>query len=300
MPDRPDISPTEDLLGLLTLERLERNLFRGESRDIGSRRVFGGQVLAQALSAAYQTVTKRVCHSLHGYFVRPGDINFPIVFDVDRARDGLSFSNRRVVAIQHGKPILNMAASFQAPEGGLEHQSGMPDVPPPESLAAAGGWSDELPAQMPVKMRRFLKHTAPFEFRPVERWDYTDTSPRKPLQHFWFRTVEPLPDDPQLHCCLMTYVSDYYLVGTAMLPHGLSSMDPRVQLASLDHAMWFHHPARMDQWLLFVFDSPSAAGARGLARGSVYTREGRLVCSTAQEGLMRVRDEQAAKDSAKR
>lgn len=283
-----------DLIELLSLEQFERNLFRGQSRDVvGGRRVFGGQVLAQALQAATATVTNRRVHSLHGYFVRPGDVEHPIVFEVERARDGMSFSNRRVVAIQHGKPILNMAASFHAPEDGLEHQVPIPDVPPPEALEPAVDALAKAEADLPEKQRLFYRHAAPFDFRPVEAGLFENVGPRPPVRHFWFRCVDALPDNPVLHSVLLTYVSDYYLLGTATLPHGLSFLREQVQLASLDHALWFHHAARLDEWLLFAFDSPAAAGARGLSRASVYTRDGRLVASIAQEGLMRVREAHA-------
>ncbi len=283
-----------DLLQLMCLERLEENLFRGESRDIGSNRVFGGQVLGQALSAATRTVAERVVHSLHAYFLRAGDMEAPIVYEVDRSRDGRSFTSRRVVAIQHGRPILNLAASFQRVEQGLEHQVDMPDVPPPEELPDSRHYNREIVNKMPEKMRRYLSIQRPFEFRHVEQRDLLKPQKYPPRQHVWFRALGSLPDKPELHRNLLAYVSDYNLIGTAVLPHGVSYLHGRLQMASLDHAMWFHREARLDQWLLYALDSPSASGARGLARGQVFTRAGTLVASTAQEGLMRLWPERPA------
>jgi len=283
-----------DLLQLMCLERLEENLFRGESRDIGSNRVFGGQVLGQALSAATRTVAERVVHSLHAYFLRAGDMEAPIVYEVDRSRDGRSFTSRRVVAIQHGRPILNLAASFQRVEQGLEHQVDMPDVPLPEELPDSRHYNREIVSKMPEKMRRYLSIQRPFEFRHVEQRDLFKPQKYSPRQHVWFRALGSLPDQPELHRNLLAYVSDYNLIGTAVLPHGVSYLHGKLQMASLDHAMWFHREARLDQWLLYVLDSPSASGARGLARGQVFTRAGTLVASTAQEGLMRLWPERPA------
>ncbi len=277
-----------DLLTLLELERLEENIFRGQSRDIGSPQVFGGQVLGQALTAANYTVGDRVVHSLHAYFLRAGDVNSPIVYDVDRARDGKSFSNRRVVAIQHGRPIFNMAASFQIAEDGLDHQSEMPRVAGPDGLADVSELYAQYIDQLPVKVRRYLGHERPFELRPVEHVDIVAPEKTEPVRHLWLRTVDDLPADPDLHRNLLAYVSDYQLLTTAMLPHGVRYEHGNVQLASLDHAMWFHRPFRADEWLLYALDSPNATGARGLARGQFFTRDGRLVASTAQEGLMRI------------
>jgi acyl-CoA thioesterase-2 len=277
-----------DLLKLLELERIEDNIFRGESRDIGSRRVFGGQVLGQALTAANYTVEDRDVHSLHAYFLRPGDVDAPIVYDVDVARDGGSFSNRRVVAIQHGRPIFNMAASFQRPEQGLEHQAQMPDVPGPDGLADLSNIPSEILDTVPPKLRRFLTRERPLEMRPVEPIDLLSHEPREPVRHVWLRTIDQLPDDPYLHRNLLAYISDYQLIGTATLPHGLHFEQGRVQMASLDHAMWFHRPFRVDDWLLYSMESPNASGARGLALGKFHTPEGVLVASAAQEGLIRV------------
>lgn len=270
------------------LERLEVNLFRGESRDIGSPQVYGGQVLGQALTAAYATIEGRVVHSLHAYFLRRGDFNLPIVYQVDRSRDGHSFSSRRVIAIQNGAPIFTFSASFQAPEPGLDHQARKPDVPPPEALQEWRGPGEGSLARISEKMREFLVTQRPFELRPVEDATVRGREPREPVQHVWFRAVDRLPDDERMHQCLLAYVSDFNLLGTALLPHGMVQGSGRLMMASIDHAMWFHRSFRFDDWLLYSMDSPSASGARGFARGAVYTRDGRLVASTAQEGLMRV------------
>lgn len=280
----------EDLIGLLRLERIEDNIFRGDSRDIGSPQVFGGQVIGQALSAAQNTVEGRVAHSLHAYFLRRGDVESPIIYEVDRARDGRSFSNRRVVAIQHGRPILNLAASFQIPEEGLEHQAQMPDVPGPEGLKDLTEIAKDMLEFIPSKMRRFMTDKRPFEFRHVEPVDFEVPEKRAPRKHTWIRAVDSLPDNPKLHQNLLTYVSDYELLGTATLPHGLSFTRGSIIMASLDHALWFHGEVKMDEWLLYVMDSPNSSGARGLARGQIFTQDGRLVASTTQEGLMRVVD----------
>jgi acyl-CoA thioesterase II len=278
-----------ELLDLLRLERLEDNLYRGQSRDIGTRYVFGGQVLGQALSAAQLTVaTDRVVHSLHAYFLRAGDIEHPIVYDVDRTRDGGSFSVRRVTAIQHGKPIFVLASSFQQPEPGAEHQLSPPDVPKPEDLLQGDPLDPATVSQLPAKMQRWLSRRGPFEFRPVYPRDELKPTKRPPYQQVWFRLDEQLPDSPTLHQALLAYASDFHLIGTTTFPGGISYLQPNVQMASLDHAMWFHRPFRADQWLLYACDSPSAQGARGLARGSIYSYDGRLVASTAQEGLIRV------------
>jgi len=280
-----------DLLHLLKLERIEDNIFRGESRDIGSPRVFGGQVLGQALSAASATVDDgREAHSLHAYFLRAGDVEADIVYDVDRARDGKSFSNRRVTAIQHGRQIFNMTASFQEREQGLEHQCAMPEVPPPESLSDMRELTASVLETIPEKMHRYFTHERPFEVRPIHPVALLSAEKAEPRQLFWFKAVDVLPDDPELHRNLLAYVSDYQLVATSTLPHGVRFEKGTLQLASLDHAMWFHRPFRIDDWLLYSMDSPNACGARGLARGEIFSRDGVLVASTAQEGLIRIWD----------
>jgi acyl-CoA thioesterase-2 len=280
----------KDLIGLLRLEQIDNNIFRGDSRDIGSPQVFGGQVLGQALSAAQNTVDGRVAHSLHAYFLRRGDVNSPIIYEVDRARDGGSFSNRRVVAIQHGRPILNLAASFQDPEEGLIHHAQMPDVPGPEGLKDLTDVAKDMLQYIPSVMRRFMTDKRPFEFRHVEPMNFETPEKLPPRKHVWIRAVDTLPDNPVLHQNLLTYVSDYELLGTAMLPHGLSFTRGSVIMASLDHALWFHGEVKMDEWLLYAMDSPNSSGARGLTRGQLFTQDGRLVASTSQEGLMRVID----------
>ena len=284
----------DDLLHLLKLERIEDNIFRGESRDIGGAQVFGGQVLGQALSAAHHTVDGRQVHSLHAYFLRRGDMESPIIYEVDRSRDGGSFSVRRVVAIQHGRPIFNFAASFQTPESGLDHQAEMPEVEGPDGLPDLTEVAPAILEMIPEKMHRFLTAQRAFEFRPLAPMDFVSPEPRAPQKYVWIRAVDRLPDDPVLHQNLLAYVSDYELLGTATLPHGLPFGQGRVLMASLDHAMWFHRPARIDEWLLYSMDSPNASGARGFARGQFFSRGGQLVASTSQEGLVRVLSEDSA------
>ncbi|QDW66202.1 acyl-CoA thioesterase II [Luteimonas granuli] len=288
MPSRVP-APASELLDLLTLERLEDNLFRGQSRDIGTKYVFGGQVLGQALSAAQATLTHaRHAHSLHAYFLRAGNIDHPIVYDVDRTRDGGSFSVRRVTAIQHGQVIFFCAASFQEHEDSREHQLSMPEVPQPEDLEPAPAIPDKVLSRLPTKIQRWLDRSGPFEFRHVYPRDELDPPKRPPYQQVWFRLAERVGDSPELHRALLAYASDFHLLGTATFPHGISYYQPNVQMASLDHALWFHRPFRADEWLLYSLDSPSAQGSRGLARGSIYDRTGRLVASSAQEGMIRV------------
>ena len=273
-----------DLLNLLELEQLEVNLFRGESRDIGSPQVFGGQVLGQALTAASATVAGRVVHSLHAYFLRRGDFNAPIVYQVDRSLDGHSFANRRVVAIQHGEQIFNMAASFQVPEDGLDHQVAMPPVPPPESLDDQTSLPPEIGQHLPERLRQFFAQPRPFVFRVAN-----PSGGSEPMRQIWFKAVGRLPDDERLHRNLLAYASDFFLLGTSMLPHRTSGQPGQLVMASLDHAMWFHRPLRVDDWLLYAMESPSASGARGFAQAGIFSRDGRLVATTAQEGLVRIK-----------
>ena len=277
----------EDLIRVMTLERLEDNLFRGQSRDIGSPQVYGGQVLGQALTAASATVEGRIVHSLHAYFLRRGDFNSPIVYEVDRAWDGKHFATRRVIAIQHGQQIFNMSASFQVPEAGLDHQAQMPIVPPPESLRDQDSLYREAAELLPPEVLKVLERRRPFEFRPVQPPDFTRTQAHSPCKEVWFRAADPLPDGEALHRCLLAYASDFQLIDTALKPHALP-LTTKMAVASLDHAMWFHRNLRVDDWLLYALDSPSASGARGFARGSIFSREGRLLASVAQEGLIRV------------
>ncbi|HEY6644247.1 acyl-CoA thioesterase II [Povalibacter sp.] len=279
-----------DLLQVLQLERLELNLFRGESRDPGHHRVFGGQVLGQALAAACATVEDRTVHSLHAYFLRAGDPDHPIIYDVDRSRDGTSFTSRRVVAIQHGQQIFHMSASFQAHErGGMDRQVGMPEVPDPDSLPDLATAIEEMARKAPDSPRPFVARDLPIEFRPAYLPDPLEGVPKDPMMRIWFRTVDRLPCDGVLHQALLAYASDYYLLGTAILDERLTVGHDNLQVASIDHAMWFHRPARADEWLLYVLDSPNANGSRGFARGSIFSRDGMLVASTAQEGLVRRR-----------
>ncbi len=274
-----------ELLKILDLERIEDNLFRGESRDVGAPQVFGGQVLGQALVAASRTVEGRQVHSLHAYFLRRGDLSVPIVFEVDRSRDGGSFTSRRVVAIQHGQPILTMSASFHAGEPGLEHQAPMPDAPPPESLRDLAAVEAEVMERMPHRARGYFRNQRPFEFRAVSPDDYLTREKRPAHKQVWFRVLGQMPDDQSLHRSLLAYVSDYHLLPTATMPHGVNFLE--LQVASIDHAIWFHRDLRLDDWLLYEIESPSASGARGFSRGAIYARDGRLVASVAQEGLIR-------------
>ncbi len=274
-----------DLVEVLDLEQIEVNIFRGESRDIGSPQVFGGQVLGQAVMAASRTVEDRAVHSLHAYFLRRGDVNARIVYDVDRARDGKSFSNRRVVAIQHGRPIFNMTASFQIQEEGLEHQVPAPDVQDVDDIPEISMDIAANGAKLPKRFVKMLKHRRPFDLRLVP-----GAAQGVGARYMWMRAVDSLPDDPSLHCALLAYMSDYGLLGAATIPHGdKHCLAGELQMASIDHTIWFHRPARVDEWLLFALDSPSASGSRGLARSSVFTRAGALVASNAQEGLIRQR-----------
>lgn len=281
----------QGLLNLLDVEPLENNLFRGQSHDIGNKAVFGGQVLGQALAAALRTVdTDRTVHSLHAYFLRPGDVNVPIVYDVDRIRDGKSFTTRRIRAIQHGEAIFNMAASFQVPEEGVEHQDGMPDVPPPEGLASEYQLRETWALHLPERVRATFTRRRPIDIRPVNPQNPFAPDKRAPRRQHWFRAEGPLPDTPAVHQALLAFSSDFALMGTAMLPHGISWFSPQVQGASLDHAMWYHRPFRLDDWLLYDMESPTAVGARGLNIGKIWSRDGRLVCTVVQEGLQRIRD----------
>jgi acyl-CoA thioesterase II len=277
-----------ELVELLALERLEQNLFRGQSQDLGWGNVFGGQVLGQALSAAQQTVPAgRSVHSLHGYFLRTGDAKKPIVYDVDCIRDGKSFTTRRVKAIQGGRAIFSMSASFQVEEEGFEHQAEMPVVPPPEDLESEQELAQRFAERIPEAFRERALRPRPIDIRPVDPQDPFHPARRAPFRAVWYRTVDPLPDDPSLHQFLLAYASDFNCLGTAMEPHGVSWLTRGMQVASLDHAMWFHRPMRMDEWVLYAIDSPSASGARGIGRGQFFMRDGRLVASTVQEGLIR-------------
>jgi acyl-CoA thioesterase-2 len=283
-------SVLDELVALLALERLEHNLFRGQSQDLGWGLVFGGQVLGQALSAAGQTVDEgRPVHSLHGYFLRPGIASKPIIYDVDRIRDGKSFTTRRVVAIQDGRPIFNMSASFQTPEVGFEHQAEMPKCAGPDGLKNEHqAWLERLD-RIPKTFHKRVEAERPIEIRDVDPVDPLQPEVAGPSHDVWVKASGPLADDPALHRYLLAYCSDFAFMTTSLRPHRATWLDPTMQVASLDHAMWFHRPFRMDEWLLHSIDSPSASGARGLVRGSFFTRDGELVASTAQEGLIRRR-----------
>jgi acyl-CoA thioesterase II len=280
--------PENDLIDLLDLEEIEQNHYRATSPSEGWQRVYGGQVIGQALVAASRTVPEdRQAHSLHGYFLRPGDTTIPILYKVDRIRDGRSFTTRRVVAIQHGRPIFNMSISFQTEEPGFSHQFDMPEAPPPESLMDERELRAQWAAKLPAEYQDAFNRERPIDVRPIDPQDIFHPDQRPPRQMCWMKSRDPLPDDHRLHQCVLAYLSDWSLLDTATLPHGVSFLQDNMQMASLDHALWFHRPFRADDWLLFVQDSPSASGARGLNRGLIYRRDGALVASAAQEGLMR-------------
>ena len=286
----------DDLRALLDLEYIEHNIFRARSVDIGSGSVFGGQALAQALVAAHRTLDgdARAPHSMHAYFILPGDVNAPIVYEVDRLRDGRSFSTRRIVAIQHGRAIFNMAASFQIEEEGPEHQSSIPDVPPPDDLPNEQELLQEVDENIPEAMRRFYLRERPIEFRPVDPVNPFAPHEEAPVRHLWLRARGSLPNDTLVHQSVLAYASDYGLLGTALRPHALSFLRPELQAATLDHALWFHRPLRVDEWLLYAMDSPSASGGRGFTRGQIFTVEGVHVASVTQEGLMRIHNNEEA------
>lgn len=288
-PEQTRADALATMLCVLDLENIEADMFRGSSPKDRWQRVFGGQVLGQALAAAARTVEERVCHSLHAYFLRAGDPKVPILYRVERSRDGVSFTARRVVALQHDQAIFTMAASFQLPEEGLEHQAAMPDVPGPETLPSEEEWRAGIAGKLPEPVRAWFLRPRPIEFRAVDPANRFAQGPHKPQQTVWFRAVGALPRTPSLHQCVLAYASDMTLLDTSLLPHGFNLFAPQLQLASLDHAIWFHRPARVDEWLLYVQDSPSASGGRGLNRGLIYRRDGTLAASVAQEGLIRVR-----------
>ena len=278
------------LADLLDVEEIDRDLYRGARQPGGIGRVFGGQVIAQALQAAQRSAEGKQAHSLHAYFMRPGDEGHPIVFRVVRDFDGGSFATRRVIASQRGEPILNMAASFQRAEGGFVHQAAMPDVPPPESLRPESELRAEIADRLPERGKLFFLRPRPIEIRPTKPRNWDAPVRTEPAQSSWFRICAPIADDPALHRAVLAYASDMSLLGTAMLPHGVNWTTHKMQNASLDHAIWFHEPFRADEWLLYDCDSPWAGHARGFNRGRIFTADGRLVASVAQEGLMRRRD----------
>lgn len=298
-PDTPPEELAAGLVDLLDVEEIDTDLYRGKRQPGGEGRVFGGQVIAQALQAAQRSTPpgadgpeggEKIAHSLHAYFMRPGDERHPILYRVVRDFEGRSFATRRVIAMQRGAPILNMAASFQLPEQGLHHQAAMPDVPPPEDLVDERTLREAMQDEIPEKWRRHLLRARPIQIRPVHARSWVAPEKRPPAQASWFRIAAPIGDDPAMHRAVLAYASDMALLGTAMLPHGVNWMTRNIQTASLDHAVWLHEPFRADEWLLYACDSPWAGHARGFNRGQIFTRDGRLVASTAQEGLMRLRD----------
>ena len=284
-------SAVQDLLAVLDLEQLEVNLFRGRSPQDAWQRVFGGQVVGQALVAACRTVdvTARPPHSLHAYFLLPGDPKVPIIYEVDRIRDGKSFATRRVIAIQHGQAIFSMGVSFHSVEPGLSHQVKMPDVPKPDELPSEAEIKERVLPLMPEPVRRYYQRARPIELRVVEFDRYLGKAIESGRFHVWIRSTGPLPADPAIHQCVLAYASDMTLLDTALIPLGRSVFEKTIMAASLDHALWFHRPCRADEWLLYAQDSPNLAGARGFSRGLIFAGDGTLVASVAQEGLLRER-----------
>ncbi len=280
------------LFDIFDLETLEHNLFRGRSPQDGWQRVFGGQVIGQALVAATRTVDAdaRAAHSLHGYFLLPGDPTTPIIYDVNRIRDGKSFTTRQVTALQHGQAIFSMGVSFHREEPGFTHQITAPDVPAPETLPSEAELIEGLLPKLPEAIQRYWRRERPVEMRPVDVRQYVSTEPREASRSIWIRSNLTLPEDIAMHKCVLAYASDFFLLDTSLAPHGRNLFDPRMMMASLDHSLWFHRPFRADEWLLYVMDSPSASGARGFCRGSIFRRDGTLIASVAQEGLIRERD----------
>jgi acyl-CoA thioesterase-2 len=283
-------SPVQDLLKILDLEQLELNLFRGFSPQTGWQRVYGGQVIGQALVAACRTldVTARPPHSLHAYFLLGGDPKVPIIYEVERVRDGRSFATRRVVAIQHGEAIFIMSVSFHTDESGLEHQAKMPDVPTPEELPTLADLKQRV-LPMPEPVQRFYERERPIELRPVEFDRYMGRKIENGRFHLWLRASGRLPDDPAIHRCVLAYASDMGLLDSSLVPHGRTLFEKEFMAASLDHALWFHRPFRADEWLLYAHDSPNLSGSRGFSRGLIFTRGGTLIASVTQEGLVRQR-----------
>jgi acyl-CoA thioesterase-2 len=285
-------SAITSLLATLDLEPLEVNLFRGRSPQVGWQRVFGGQVIGQALVAACRTVEdvgNRPPHSLHAYFLLPGDPKVPIIYEVDRIRDGKSFTTRRVIAIQHGHAIFTMAVSYHRAEPGMDHQAKMPDVPKPEDLPSEETLQQRILPMMPEAARRYYERERPIELRPVEYERYMGAKFEDGRFHVWIKATGTLPDEPAIHQCVLAYASDMTLLDAALIPHGRTVFEKEIMAASLDHALWFHRPFRADEWLLYAQDSPSLHGARGFARGLIFARDGTLVASVAQEGLLRER-----------
>ena len=279
----------ENLADILDLEAIEVNLFRGVSPNDGFPRIFGGLVIAQALLAAYKTVPERICHSLHAYFIRPGDVNVPVLYEVERARDGGTFTTRRVAAIQNGEQIFNLACSFQTPEDGFEHQLPMPAAPAPDDVQTEGDFLRSLGDQVPPRMLRFLDKPRPIDIRWIDPQNPVNPEKKSGTKEVWLRARAPLGDDVKMQQAALAYASDMAFMESALRPHGLIWTTPGLQAASLDHAMWFHHPFNFNDWTLFAQDSPSASQGRGLVRGQMFSQDGKLLASVAQECLMRVR-----------
>jgi len=279
-----------DLLSLLKLETIEKGIYRGQSQDLGLPALFGGQVLGQALSAAQETVDQeRQVHSLHSYFLRAGDAAKPVVYEVEELRNGRSFSARRVQAIQNGKAIFYMTASFQATEPGLSHQDVMPDVIPPEDVPTYQDFIFEHQDVIPESVRGKFLAEKPIELRPIQQYNWVNPEPMEGKCHMWIKANGDLPDDLRIHRYMLAYTSDFHFLPTALFSHGKSHWNHNMQVATIDHAMWFHRPFRFDDWLLYSMDSPSATSGRGLVRGQIFNRQGELVASTMQEGVIRVR-----------
>lgn len=280
----------QELLSLLKLEVIEQGIYRGQSQDLGFRALFGGQVMGQALSAAQETVSEdRLVHSLHSYFLRAGDASKPVVYEVEDIRNGASFSTRRVQAIQNGKAIFYMTASFQKYEQGFEHQDTMPKVPEPDGIPSYNDFLFENQAVMPKALREKLLAEKPIEIRPIQQYNWLNPDKTESKYQMWLKTNGSLPDDLRNHSCMLAYASDFHFLPASLLPHGVSHLLPNFQIATVDHAMWFHRPFRFDDWLLYSIDSPSASNGRGLVRGQIFNRQGELVASTMQEGVIRQR-----------
>jgi len=280
----------DELLALLKLEVIEQGIYRGQSQDLGFRALFGGQVMGQALSAAKETVEEeRLVHSLHSYFLRPGDASKPVVYEVEKIRDGKSFSTRRVQAIQNGKAIFYMTASFQYPESGFDHQDTMPDVPSPEELPSYNDFLIANQKYLPENARARFLAEKPIELRPVQQYNWFKPEVSKAESQVWIKANGMLPDDLRIHMYMLAYTSDFQFLPTALFPHGVSYFHPNFQIATIDHAMWFHRPFRFDDWLLYSIQSPSATSGRGLVKGQIFNQQGELVASTMQEGVIRQR-----------
>ena len=277
-----------ELVSLLQLEKIEDGIYRGRSQDLGFKALFGGQVMGQSVSAALETVEAgKVIHSLHSYFLRPGDANLPVVYQVENLRDGKSFSTRRIKAIQNGKAIFYMTASFQLPENGFEHQDTMPSVPAPEDLSSYNDFIFDHQEFLPDNIRGKFLAEKPIEIRPIQEYNWVRPEKSPALFQMWIKANGSLGDDPRSHFCMLAYCSDYQFLTTALMPHGASHWHPNIQIASVDHAMWFHRPFRMDEWLLYSTESPSASNGRGLVSGKIFNQKGELVATTMQEGVIR-------------